>query len=50
LLDRSASGARIRLEGPVPLLARVRLQVDGTERMYEVRWRRGRELGLRVAV
>jgi hypothetical protein len=49
LLDRSASGARIRVEGPLPLLPQVRLQVDDMEREYEVRWRRGRELGLRLA-
>jgi hypothetical protein len=50
LLDRSASGARIRIEGPMPLLPQVRLQIDGAEHVYQVRWRRGRELGLRVAV
>jgi hypothetical protein len=49
LLDRSASGARIRVDGPLPLLPQVRLQVDEVERVYEVRWRRGRELGLRLA-
>ena len=49
LIDRSPSGARIRVEGALPLLPQVRLQVDGEERRYEVRWRRGRELGLRVA-
>ena len=49
LLDRSASGARIRVEGPLPLLPQVRLRIDDTERVYEVRWRRGRELGLRLA-
>lgn len=50
LLDRSASGARIRVEGPLPLLPQVRLHIDDTEQVYEVRWRRGRELGLRRAV
>jgi hypothetical protein len=49
LLDRSASGARIQVEGPLPLMPQVRLQVDDVERVYEVRWRRGRELGLRLA-
>ena len=49
LLDRSPSGARIRVEGPLPLLPQVRLHIDDTERVYEVRWRRGRELGLRLA-
>jgi T6SS, Phospholipase effector Tle1-like, catalytic domain len=49
LLDRSPSGARIRADGALPLLPRLRLRVDDTERSYEVRWRRGRELGLRVA-
>jgi hypothetical protein len=49
LLDRSPSGARIRVEGPLPLLPQVRLHIDNTERVYEVRWRRGRELGLRLA-
>jgi hypothetical protein len=49
LLDRSASGARIRVEGPLPVLPQVRLRIDDTERVYEVRWRRGRELGLRLA-
>jgi len=48
LLDRSPSGARIRIEGPLPLLPQLRLQVDGQEHLYEVRWRRGRELGLRL--
>jgi hypothetical protein len=47
LLDRSASGARIRIEGPLPLLPQVRLHVDDAQQDYEVRWRRGRELGLR---
>jgi T6SS, Phospholipase effector Tle1-like, catalytic domain len=49
LLDRSPSGARIRVDGPLPLLPQVRLRIDDTERVYEVRWRRGRELGLRLA-
>jgi hypothetical protein len=49
LLDRSASGARIRVEGPLPLLPQVRLRIDESERVYEVRWRRGREPGLRLA-
>ena len=49
LLDRSASGARIRVEGALPLQPTVRLRVDDTERVYQVRWRRGRELGLRLA-
>ena len=49
LLDRSASGARIRIGGRLPLLPQVRLQVDDTERVYDVRWRRGRDLGLRLA-
>ena len=50
LLDRSVSGARIRIEGPLPLLPLVRLQLDDLEQVYDVRWRRGRELGLRLAV
>jgi hypothetical protein len=50
LLDRSASGARIRIEGAMPLLPQVRLHIDDAEQVYDVRWRRGRELGLRVAV
>jgi hypothetical protein len=50
LLDRSASGARIRVEGPFPLLPKLRLQLDDAEQVYEVRWRRGRELGLRLAL
>jgi hypothetical protein len=48
LVDRSASGARIRVEGPLPLLPQVRLHIDDTEWVYEVRWRRNRELGLRL--
>ena len=49
LIDRSPSGARVRVEGPLPLLPRLRLRFDGQERRYEVRWRRDRELGLRLA-
>jgi hypothetical protein len=49
LLDRSASGARIRVKGPLPLRPQVRLHIDATEHLYEVPWRRGRELGLRLA-
>jgi hypothetical protein len=48
VLDRSPSGARIRVEGPLPLLPLVRLRLDGGEQVYEVRWRRGRDLGLRL--
>lgn len=48
LLDRSPSGARIRADGPLPLLPQLRLRLGDAERSYEVRWRRGRELGLRL--
>lgn len=48
LLDRSPSGARIRVEGALPLLPQVRLRVDDAERGYKVVWRLGRELGLRA--
>jgi hypothetical protein len=37
------------VEGPLPLLPQVRLRIDDTELVYEVRWRRNRDLGLRLA-
>ncbi len=49
LLERAASGKRIRVEGPLPLLPQVRLQIHRAEQVYDARWRHGRELGLRLA-
>jgi hypothetical protein len=49
VLDRSASGARIRVEEPLPQTPQVRLRLGEREQVYDVRWRRARELGLQLA-
>jgi hypothetical protein len=49
VLDISATGARLSLEGAenLPLRARLEIRSMGFDKIVEVRWRRGNEAGVR---